>query len=60
MACYYMCLAILISGIMFQYQVSVTSGSGLVGSIVKTVVVFIVNFIIISLLEYTTFEIEKH
>lgn len=54
-ACYYMCLAILIYGVMFQYEVSIMKSSSFVTTILRTIVVFVVNFFIITLLEYTTY-----
>ena len=55
-----MCFSILIYGVMFQYQVYIIGGSTFTLTIVRTVVVFVFNFWIITLLEYTTLEIEKH
>lgn len=49
-----MCFAILIYGIMFQYEVSIMKSSNFVTSILRTLVVFLGNFFIITLLEYTT------
>jgi hypothetical protein len=60
MACYYMSFGILIYGIMFQYEIDTFSFESFYESIIKSVVVFVVNFFIINLLEYTTNEIEKH
>jgi hypothetical protein len=50
-----MCLAILIYGVMFQYEVSIMKSSSFVTTILRTIVVFVVNFFIITLLEYTTY-----
>lgn len=52
--CYYMCFAILIYGVMFQYEISIGDDSNFTTTIIRTIVVFIGNFAIINLLEYTT------
>jgi hypothetical protein len=59
-ACYYMCFAILIFGVMFQYEISIGDDSNFTTTIIRTIVVFVGNFAIITLLEHTTYEIEKH
>lgn len=50
-----MCFAILLYGIMFQYELSTLDFDSFYQSIIKSGVVFVVNFLIISLLEYTTY-----
>jgi hypothetical protein len=57
LACYYTCFALLLYGLMFQYEISIWDSSDFVIIIVRTAVVFIGNFLIITLLEYTTYEI---
>lgn len=60
MACYFMCFSILIYGVLFQYEITIMNYSDFTASIIKTAVIFIANYWIISLLEYTTYQIEKH
>ena len=55
MACFYMCFSILIYGVLFQYEITILKYSDFTASIIKTAIIFIANYWIISLLESTTY-----
>lgn len=50
LACYYMCAAILIFGVLFQYEITILLSQNFYLTIAKTATVFAVNFLIITLL----------
>ena len=54
-ACYYMSFAILIFGVMLQYEITTFPVNSLYVSIIKNLVVFIGNFLVVNLLEFTTY-----
>jgi hypothetical protein len=59
-ACYYMSFAILIFGALLQYEISTFPADSLMVSVGKNLVVLVGNFLVVNLLEFTTFQVEKH
>lgn len=59
-ACYYMCGAILVFGVLFQYEISILLSQNFYLTLAKTATVFAANLLIVALLEYTTYAVEKH
>lgn len=55
-----MSFAILIFGVLLQYQISTFPVESLYISIIKNLVVLVGNFLVVNLLEFTTYEVEKH
>lgn len=56
-----MCFAILIFGVGLSYSLGTQdTENNLIQGIINTTVVIVINFFIISLLEYTTTNIEDH
>lgn len=58
--CYYMSFSILIFGILFQYEISIYPLDDFSITIIKNLIVFVGNYLIINLLEFTTYQIERH